>query len=76
MNGLKRGVRAVFARLENLLDRLCTPAFNPLGQLGALGWFLFWLIAISGIYLYIFFDTGVTQAYTSIESITDRKSVV
>jgi ferredoxin/coenzyme F420-reducing hydrogenase delta subunit len=70
MNGLKRGVRAVFARLENLLDRLCTPAFNPLGQLGALGWFLFWLIAISGIYLYIFFDTGVTQAYTSIESIT------
>lgn len=71
MSLLKRGVRAAFDGLENLLDRLCTPAQNPLAWLGALGWFLFWLIAISGIYLYIFFDTGVTQAYTSIESITN-----
>jgi ferredoxin/coenzyme F420-reducing hydrogenase delta subunit len=36
-------------------------------QLGALGWFLFWIVTVSGIYVYIFFDTGVTQAYSSLE---------
>jgi ferredoxin len=70
MNALKSCVRAVFEWLESALDALCGPQLNPLSQLGAMGWFLFWLITASGIYLYIFFDTGVTQAYSSIEAIT------
>ena len=32
--------------------------------------FLFWIVAASGLYLYAFFDTGVTEAYNSIERIT------
>jgi len=70
MNGLKRLLRAIFERLESGLDAACGPRFNPLVQLGAIGWFLFWLIAASGIYVYIFFDTGVEQAYTSVEALT------
>jgi ferredoxin/coenzyme F420-reducing hydrogenase delta subunit len=46
------------------------PALNPLVQLGALGFFLFWIVAVSGIYLFIFFDTGVVDAYQSVETIT------
>lgn len=70
MSWLKRRVRAVFEALESLLDSVLGPQFNPLCQLGAMGWFLFWIVAASGIYLYIFFDTGVVQAYQSMEAIT------
>ena len=38
----------------------------PLRHLGALGFTLFWLLAASGIYLYIRFDTSVEGAYESI----------
>ena len=37
-------------------------------QLGALGFFLFWIVAVSGIYLFIFFDTGIERAYQSVEA--------
>jgi ferredoxin/coenzyme F420-reducing hydrogenase delta subunit len=46
------------------------PTNNPLAQLGALGFFVFWIVAVSGIYLFIFFDTGVVDAYESVEAIT------
>lgn len=39
---------------------------EPLRHLGALGYWLFWLLAASGIYLYIRFDTSLTGAYDSI----------
>ena len=70
MSGLKRLARAGFERIESLFDRVFTPAWNPLYQLGALGWFYYWIVAVSGIYLYAFFDSGVTQAYASVEHIT------
>ncbi|MCL5778951.1 cytochrome b N-terminal domain-containing protein [Limibaculum sp. FT325] len=64
------GPRAVlrhgFDRLERILDRAFGPDWNPLAQLGPLGWFLFWIVAVTGIYLFIFFDTGVTDAYASV----------
>jgi ferredoxin/coenzyme F420-reducing hydrogenase delta subunit len=73
MQWLKSVIRACLEWLESGLDRVCGPTLNPLTQLGALGWFQFWLIAASGIYLFIFFDTGVTQAYSSIESISSKQ---
>ncbi len=59
-----------FQTVEAWLDGLFGPAWNPLYQLGALGFFYFWVVAISGIYLYIFFDTGTTAAYESIDYLT------
>lgn len=66
----KRLVRAAFERVESAFDAVFTPDWNPLYQLGALGWFFYWIVAVSGVYLYIFFDSGVTQAYESVERIT------
>jgi ferredoxin/coenzyme F420-reducing hydrogenase delta subunit len=63
---LRRG----FDRIERGLDRAFGADWNPLAQLGPLGWFLFWIVAITGIYLFIFFDTGVTAAYASVEWLT------
>jgi len=66
-------LRAAFGALDELCSRAFTPAWNPMLQLGALGWFFFWIVAVSGIYLYVFFDTGITRAYDSIESLTNAQ---
>lgn len=69
--GLRATIRRGFDRAERGLDRLFGADWNPMGQLGPLGWLLFWVVAVSGIYLFIFFDTGVTAAYSSIEWLTN-----
>ena len=63
----RRSLRRGFDRAERGIDAIFGPEWNPLGQLGALGWFLFWIVAATGIYLFIFFDTGVVDAYASVE---------
>lgn len=70
MDTVRRALRLGFAAAEAALGRVFPPAWNPLLNLGALGFFFYWIVTVSGIYLYIFFDTGVTQAYQSIESMT------
>ncbi|MCC7281577.1 MAG: cytochrome b N-terminal domain-containing protein [Acetobacteraceae bacterium] len=70
MGVLRRFLAGIFDRIERPIDRLVGPSLNPLAQLGALGFFHFWVVAVSGIYLFIFFDTGVERAYASVESIT------
>jgi len=39
-------------------------------HLGALSFFFFWIVAVSGLYLYVVFDTSVYGAYASVEWIT------
>jgi coenzyme F420-reducing hydrogenase delta subunit/ferredoxin len=63
------GLQAV----ERLFDRAFGSAANPLRHLGALGFFLFWAVAASGIYLFIFFDTGIDLAYRSVEALGERQ---
>lgn len=70
MTNPRTWVRNGFDRAERILDRAFGPDWNPLAQLGPIGWFLFWTVAATGIYLFIFFDTGVTRAYASIEWLT------
>ena len=71
MIALARAVlRRGFELIERPFDRLFGPALNPLAQLGALGFFFFWIVAVSGIYLFIFFDTGIERAYGSVEHLT------
>jgi len=67
---LKRGIRLLFARAERILEWGFGPGLNPFTHLGALGWYFFWIVAASGIYLYLFFDTGITDAYESVEYMT------
>jgi ferredoxin/coenzyme F420-reducing hydrogenase delta subunit len=51
-------------------------AWNPWYQLGALSFFFYWIAAVSGLYLYIFFDTSIFGAYQSVERITHDQWVV
>jgi coenzyme F420-reducing hydrogenase delta subunit/quinol-cytochrome oxidoreductase complex cytochrome b subunit/NAD-dependent dihydropyrimidine dehydrogenase PreA subunit len=64
-----RAARALRA-LERAFDHPFGAAANPLRQLGALAFWFFWIVAVSGVYLYIFFDTSVSGAYASVESLT------
>jgi len=67
---LKRLMRNLFARLEYGFQAVFGARNNPLLNLGALGWFFFWIAAATGIYLYIFFDTGISRAYESVDYMT------
>ena len=60
----------IFMHTEALFNRAFGDQFNPLYHLGAITFFLFWVVSTSGIYLYAFFETGVADAYASVESIT------
>jgi quinol-cytochrome oxidoreductase complex cytochrome b subunit len=71
VTGLRTVVRAAFEGVDNVFNSAFTPALNPLYHLGTLGWFFYWITIVSGIYLYIFFDTGINQAYESLEYITN-----
>ena len=55
-----------FVAGERLLDRAFGAGANPLRHLGALCFLLFWILAASGIVLYIRFDTSAAGAYRSI----------
>ena len=57
-------------RVERAFDAVFGSAANPLRQLGALGFLLFWLLAVSGIYLYAVIDTSVTGAWSSIDRLS------
>ena len=47
-----------YRRVEHAFDRPFGAALNPWRHLGALGFLLFWLLAVSGIYLYVVLDTS------------------
>lgn len=70
MGAVKGILRRGFEHADTVFNAWFGGTGNPLHQLGALGWFFYWIVAASGVYLYIFFDTGVTQAYESVEKIT------
>jgi ferredoxin len=42
----------------------------PWHHLGALGFFLFWIVAATGIYVYAFFDPSVAGAHASLERLS------
>jgi len=57
-------------RIEGLFNPSFGQALNPWHHLGAITYFLFWVVVVSGVYLYIFYRTGVDEAYQTVESLT------
>ena len=58
--------------IERAFDRAFGQAGNPWRHLGALGYFLFWIVAGSGIYVYIGFDTRADGAYASVARLSSN----
>ncbi|MBS0400499.1 MAG: 2Fe-2S iron-sulfur cluster binding domain-containing protein, partial [Proteobacteria bacterium] len=70
IDALQRLLRWIFMHMEAVFNRAFGDRINPLYYLGSIAFFLFWVVAITGLYLYIFFDTAVNGAYLSVESLT------
>lgn len=70
MNFLRAPIRRGFDLAEAGLNKAFPPEWNPLLNLGALGFFFYWIITVSGIYLFIFFETSVHDAFGSVEYMT------
>jgi quinol-cytochrome oxidoreductase complex cytochrome b subunit/coenzyme F420-reducing hydrogenase delta subunit len=67
---VRKPIRFAFMTIEGVFDSVFGTRLNPFYALGALGFYFYWIVAVSGIYLFAFYDTGLTEAFASIESIT------
>ncbi|MDM8566204.1 hydrogenase iron-sulfur subunit [Candidatus Halobeggiatoa sp. HSG11] len=45
---------------------------NPLYHLGSLAFFLLWIVLVSGLYVFVVFDTSITGAFQSVEAMTEQ----
>ena len=63
-------LRHLFMRAEAVFNTAFGDRLNPLYHLGEIGFFLFWIVAGSGLYLYAFFETGVAGAHASVQALT------
>ncbi len=63
----------VFMRVEALFNLAFGENLNPLYYLGPIACYLMWVVVASGVYLYIFFRTGVHEAHASVEYLTVRQ---
>ncbi|OIQ92284.1 CDP-6-deoxy-L-threo-D-glycero-4-hexulose-3-dehydrase reductase [mine drainage metagenome] len=67
---VQRVLQWLFMRAEALFNAAFGDRLNPFYHLGEITFTLFWLVAVSGLYLYAFFKTGVAAAYGSVEALT------
>ncbi|MBN9279147.1 MAG: cytochrome b N-terminal domain-containing protein [Hyphomicrobium sp.] len=70
MRLLRLSIRRIFDLAESGLGKMFPPEWNPLLNLGALGFFFYWVVTVSGIYLFICFETAVHDAFASVEYMT------
>jgi NAD(P)H-flavin reductase/quinol-cytochrome oxidoreductase complex cytochrome b subunit len=63
-------LRWCFMRVENVFNLAFGDKLNPFYHLGTISFWQFWLLVGTGFYLYIFTDTGVHDAFESVEAIT------
>jgi NAD(P)H-flavin reductase/ferredoxin len=70
MKALQSLLQWLFMRAEGVFNAAFGDRLNPLYHLGAISFFLFWVVGVSGLYLYAFFETGVAEAYSSVQALT------
>ncbi|HLB14119.1 MAG TPA: cytochrome b N-terminal domain-containing protein [Burkholderiales bacterium] len=59
-----------FRRADGVFNRVFGEHLNPLFHLGALAYLMLWVVVVTGLYLYVFFKTGVQEAYDSVQSLS------
>lgn len=70
MKQLQALLQWLFLRAEGLFNSAFGDRINPLYHLGAITFFLFWVVGASGLYIYAFFETGLSVAHSSVMSLT------
>jgi len=70
---IQRAGQKAFHAAEGVFNKVFGDAQNPFYYLGAIAYYLLWVVVASGLYLYIFFETGVHEAYESLEYLTHEQ---
>ena len=70
---VQRAGQTAFLAFERAFNRVFGDELNPFYYLGAIAYFLLWVVVASGLYLYVFFSTGVQEAYASVEALTAQR---
>lgn len=70
LKSLQKPGKLFFESFGRLLNVGFGPKLNPMNYLGALTIYFFWIVVVSGIWLFIFFKTSVVGAYESVEYLT------
>ncbi len=65
-------IKRAYLALENWFN-YSFGSWNPLYHLGTLTFFFFWVVLISGIYMFIFFHGSLDGAYASVDRITHEQ---
>jgi len=73
MKFIQSGGRRVFQLAEGAANAVFGPENNPLYYLGGLTFFFLYILVITGIYIYIFYDTEVSGAFASVEYLTHEQ---
>ena len=67
---VQNSAQGAFLAVEYAFNGVFGERQNPLYHLGAIAYFLFWVVVFTGLYLYAFFETSVAAAYPSVEALT------
>ncbi len=70
LSPVQRAGQSVFLAMDRLGNAVFGERFNPLYYLGAISFWMFWLVVGSGLYVYAFYETGVDKTYASVQAIT------
>lgn len=70
---IQRVGQNLLLRVEKGFNSVFGTELNPMYQLGAIIFFMFWVVLGSGFYIYAFYRTGINEAYTSVESLTHEQ---
>lgn len=63
----------VYQRVEKMANTIFGTIDNPFYHLGSLSFYFFWVVLVSGIYVFFFWSTQVAEAYASVEYITHEQ---
>ncbi|HYQ98488.1 MAG TPA: cytochrome b N-terminal domain-containing protein, partial [Casimicrobiaceae bacterium] len=69
---MQRALRAAFAAAERAFDVPFGQRGNPWRHLGGTAFLLFWIVAATGIWIYVGFDTRADGAYASVERLSSN----
>lgn len=73
LKAIQHGGRRGFQFIEGMANHVFGSENNPMYYLGGLTFFFLYILVISGVYVYIFYNTEVSSAFESVERLTHEQ---
>jgi len=63
----------VLLRIEGAFNAVFDDKLNPFYYLGAISYWMFWIVVASGCYIYASYETSVDTTFESVEALTHKQ---